>query len=57
MPPDAPSPVYFIATLRVRDVERYRSEYGRRVLPLLAAVGAKARDRARLGGPRRSGTR
>ena len=41
MPPDAPNPVYFIALLRVRDVETYRREYGRKVLPLLAAAGGK----------------
>jgi uncharacterized protein (DUF1330 family) len=41
MPPDAPKPVYFIALLRVPDVDRYRREYGRRVLAQLAAAGAQ----------------
>ena len=34
-------PVYFIARLRVPDVDRYRREYGRKVLSQVAAVGAK----------------
>ena len=29
MPPDTPRPAYFIALLRVPDVDRYRREYGR----------------------------
>ena len=41
MSPDAGQPVYFIALLRVPDVARYRSEYGRKVLPLLEACGAR----------------
>ena len=41
MPPDTSNPVYFIALLRVPDIETYRREYGRKVLPLLAAIGAK----------------
>ncbi len=41
MSPDTPQAAYFIAHLRVPDVDRYRSEYGRRVLPQLAAAGAK----------------
>ena len=35
------NPVYFIALLRVPDIETYRREYGRKVLPLLTALGAK----------------
>lgn len=34
-------PVYFIARLRVPDVDRYRREYGRKVLSQVAAVGGK----------------
>lgn len=41
MPPDAPMPAYFIAHLNVPDVDRYRREYGRKVLSQVAAVGAK----------------
>lgn len=41
MPPEAPMPVYFIAHLHVPDVDRYRREYGRKVLSQVAAVGAK----------------
>ena len=41
MPPDASQPVYFIAHLRVPDTDRYRREYGRKLLPQLAAAGAK----------------
>lgn len=41
MSPEMPQPVYFLALLRVRDIETYRREYGRKVLPLLAASGAK----------------
>jgi uncharacterized protein (DUF1330 family) len=39
MPPDVPRPAYFIALLRVPDVERYRREYGREVLAQVASVG------------------
>ena len=38
---DGPRPVYFIALLRVPDIDRYRREYGRKLLPQLAAAGAK----------------
>ena len=41
MPPDTSQPVYFIAHLRVPDTDRYRREYGRKLLPQLAAAGAK----------------
>jgi uncharacterized protein (DUF1330 family) len=41
MPQEAPSPTYFIARLRVPDVDRYRREYGRKVLSQVAAVGGK----------------
>ena len=41
MLPDIGKPVYFIPLLRVTDIEVYRRAYGRKVLPLLAAVGAK----------------
>jgi len=41
MPPDAATPAYFIALLRAPDIETYRREYGRKVLPQLAAAGAK----------------
>ncbi len=41
MAPDDPKPAYFIALLRVPDIDRYRNEYGRKVLPQLAAAGAK----------------
>jgi uncharacterized protein (DUF1330 family) len=41
MSPEMPQPVYFLALLRVPDIETYRREYGRKVLPLLAAAGAK----------------
>ena len=41
MPPETPSPVYFIAHFRVPDVDTYRREYGRKVLSQVAAVGAR----------------
>ena len=41
MKPNHPSPVYFLARLDVPDVDRYRGEYGRKVLSQLVAVGAK----------------
>jgi uncharacterized protein (DUF1330 family) len=41
MPSDTPSPVYFIALLRVPDVDSYRREYGRKVLAQVMAVGGK----------------
>jgi uncharacterized protein (DUF1330 family) len=41
MPSAAPTPVYFLALLRVTDIDRYRREYGRNVLPQLAAAGAR----------------
>ena len=41
MPHDTPNPAYFLAHLRVPDVDRYRREYGRKVVPQLAAVGGK----------------
>lgn len=41
MPPEIPQPVYLLALFHVPDVERYRREYGRKVLPQLAAVGAR----------------
>jgi uncharacterized protein (DUF1330 family) len=41
MPPDTSQPAYFIALFRVPDIERYRRDYGREVLPQLAAAGAK----------------
>lgn len=34
-------PVYFLARFRVPEVERYRREYGRKVLPQVAAVGGR----------------
>lgn len=40
MSPDPPRPAYFIALLQVRDIDTYRREYGRKVLPQLAAAGA-----------------
>jgi uncharacterized protein (DUF1330 family) len=33
--------VYFLALLRVPDIDRYRREYGRQLVPMLAAAGAK----------------
>jgi uncharacterized protein (DUF1330 family) len=41
MQSEVPEPAYFIALLRVRDVATYRREYGLKVLPQLAAVGAR----------------
>ena len=41
MTPDPPSPAYFLARFTVPDVDRYRREYGRKVLSQLVAVGAK----------------
>ena len=41
MPRESGAPVYFLAQLSVPDLERYRREYGRQVLPLLAAAGAE----------------
>lgn len=41
MPHENPGPAYFIARLRVPDVDRYRREYGRKVLSQVAAVGGK----------------
>lgn len=41
MPADARLPVYFVALLGVRDLETYRREYARKVLPQLAAAGAE----------------
>jgi uncharacterized protein (DUF1330 family) len=41
MSTNAPNPAYFLALLRVTDIERYRREYGLKVLPQLAAAGAK----------------
>ena len=41
MPSESGAPVYFLAQLSVPDLERYRREYGRQVLPLLAAAGAE----------------
>jgi uncharacterized protein (DUF1330 family) len=38
---DTPQPAYFLALLRVPDIETYRREYGRKLLPQLAAAGAK----------------
>ena len=40
MPPETAVPAYFLALLRVPDVEAYRRDYGRRVLAQLAAAGA-----------------
>ncbi len=40
MPPETPSPVYFLALLRVPNIEAYRRDYGRKVLRQLAAAGA-----------------
>lgn len=37
----ASGPAYFIARLRVTDVERYRREYGHKVLSQVTAVGGK----------------
>ena len=39
MPP-TPTPVYLIALLTIPDLETYRREYGRKLLPQLAAAGA-----------------
>ena len=41
MSPDPAGPAYFIASLRVPDLDTYRREYGREVLSQLAAVGAR----------------
>lgn len=41
MPPHAPPPAYFIALLQVSDIDAYRMEYGRKLLPQLAAAGAE----------------
>ena len=41
MLPETPRPVYFVALLRVPDIEAYRREYGRRVLQQVSAAGAK----------------
>lgn len=41
MPAVSPKPAYFIALLRVPDIDAYRREYGRKVLLQLAAAGAK----------------
>jgi len=41
MPPEPSQPVYFIALLRVTDIEAYRRDYGRQVLPQFAAAGAR----------------
>ena len=41
MPPDTSPPAYFLALLRVPDIETYRREYGRKVLPQLVAAGAR----------------
>jgi uncharacterized protein (DUF1330 family) len=41
MPPETPRPAYFIALLRVPDVEAYRREYGREVLSQVGGLGAK----------------
>jgi uncharacterized protein (DUF1330 family) len=41
MPPEPTRPAYFIALLRVPDVDRYRREYGREVHSQVAGMGAK----------------
>lgn len=40
MAADGSIPVYFIALFNVPDIDAYRREYGRKVVPQLAAVGA-----------------
>ena len=51
MPPDAPKPAYFIALLRVPDIDTYRREYGREHLPF--EINALATDAFDLDGYRR----
>ncbi len=41
MPSESPTPVYFIAQLHAPDIDRYRHEYGRRVLAQVAEIGGK----------------
>ncbi len=41
MPHDPPNPAYFLAHLRVPDIDRYRREYGRKVLSQVVAMGGK----------------
>lgn len=41
MPSETPNPAYFVACFRVPDVDKYRREYGRKVLAQVTALGAK----------------
>lgn len=41
MPQETLKPAYFMARFQVPDVQRYRHDYGRKVLSQVAAVGGK----------------